>query len=79
MAFSDACFFQYSSEEALLNDFELMLNNALHYNEEGSVVYQDAKKLDLVLKTKWKSMSQYHASAVKRSVYYVMYDLVFPQ
>lgn len=48
---------QYPNEQALLSDFELMFNNARHYNEEGSQVYQDANTLDRVLRAKWKQMS----------------------
>ncbi|CAG5124399.1 unnamed protein product [Candidula unifasciata] len=50
-------YYQYSSEQALLSDFELMFNNARHYNEEGSQVYQDADTLDRALRAKWKQMS----------------------
>ncbi|XP_035825265.1 protein polybromo-1 isoform X1 [Aplysia californica] len=49
---------KYPSEQALLADFELMFNNARHYNEEGSQLYQDANTLDRVLRTKWKTISQ---------------------
>lgn len=48
---------QYANEQQLLNDFELMFNNARHYNEEGSQVYQDANTLDRALKHKWRYMS----------------------
>ncbi|XP_070193759.1 protein polybromo-1-like isoform X2 [Littorina saxatilis] len=58
---------KYPNEQALINDFELMFNNARHYNEEGSVVYQDAEMLDRILRTKWRSMSQSRASSSKRS------------
>ncbi|XP_041350352.1 protein polybromo-1-like isoform X3 [Gigantopelta aegis] len=49
---------KYPSEMTLLNDFDLMFSNARHYNEEGSLVYQDANQLDRVLKSKWRSMNQ---------------------
>ncbi|GFO15453.1 polybromo 1 [Plakobranchus ocellatus] len=49
---------KYPNEQALLSDFELMFNNARHYNEEGSQVFQDANCLDKVLKAKWRQMSQ---------------------
>lgn len=49
---------KYPNEQALLSDLELMFNNARHYNEEGSLVFQDANTLDKVLKAKWKQMSQ---------------------
>ncbi|CAL1527080.1 unnamed protein product [Lymnaea stagnalis] len=48
---------KYPNEQALLSDFELMFNNARHYNEEGSQVYQDANTLDRALRAKWKIMS----------------------
>ncbi|KAK3800671.1 hypothetical protein RRG08_003077 [Elysia crispata] len=48
---------KYPSEQALLSDLELMFNNARHYNEEGSQVFQDANTLDKALKAKWKQMS----------------------
>ncbi|XP_046358124.1 protein polybromo-1-like isoform X2 [Haliotis rufescens] len=48
---------KYANEQQLLNDFELMFNNARHYNEEGSQVYQDANTLDRALKHKWRYMS----------------------
>ncbi len=47
---------QYTAETLLMNDFELMFNNARHYNEEGSQVYQDANTLDRALKHKWRYM-----------------------
>jgi len=47
---------KYPTEHALLSDFELMFNNARHYNEEGSQVYQDANTLDKALHSKWKYM-----------------------
>ncbi|XP_050414822.1 protein polybromo-1 isoform X3 [Patella vulgata] len=48
---------KYTTEQALINDFELMFNNARHYNEEGSMVYQDANTLERVLKAKIRSMT----------------------
>ena len=53
------CFFlclQYPSEQHIINDFELMFNNARLYNEEDSLVYQDADQLEKVLKTRWKQI-----------------------
>ncbi|ESO85726.1 hypothetical protein LOTGIDRAFT_227755 [Lottia gigantea] len=47
---------KYLTEQALLSDFELMFNNARHYNEEKSLVYQDANTLERVLKAKVRSM-----------------------
>lgn len=60
------CFLQYPNEQALLSDFELMFNNARHYNEEGSQVYQDADMLDRILRAKWRGMSQSRSSSSKR-------------
>ena len=37
-------------------DFDLMFKNARHYNEEGSLVYNDAVTLEKALKAKWRSV-----------------------
>ena len=68
------CCFQYPNEQALLCDFELMFNNARHYNEEGSVVYQDADTLDRILRAKWRSMSQSRATSSKRYVVVLVFQ-----
>nr|XP_034305706.1 protein polybromo-1 isoform X10 [Crassostrea gigas] len=47
---------KYPSEQHIINDFELMFNNARLYNEEDSLVYQDADQLERVLKTRWKQV-----------------------
>nr|XP_022295797.1 protein polybromo-1-like isoform X15 [Crassostrea virginica] len=47
---------KYPSEQHIINDFELMFNNARLYNEEDSLVYQDADQLEKVLKTRWKQI-----------------------
>ncbi|XP_078668227.1 protein polybromo-1-like isoform X1 [Branchiostoma floridae x Branchiostoma belcheri] len=47
---------KYSSVEAMLEDFDLMFNNARHFNEEGSQVYIDACTLEKVLKDKVKQL-----------------------
>ncbi|KAK3103095.1 hypothetical protein FSP39_016403 [Pinctada imbricata] len=47
---------KYPSEQHLIKDFELLFNNARHYNEENSMVYQDADQLEKVLKHKWKQI-----------------------
>lgn len=52
------CLFQYANPQALLSDFELMFNNARRYNEEGSLVYNDANTLEKALKLKWKNICQ---------------------
>ena len=48
----------YPNPQALLSDFELMFNNARRYNEEGSLVYNDANTLEKALKLKWKNICQ---------------------
>jgi protein polybromo-1 len=35
-----------------------MFNNARRYNEEGSLVYNDANTLEKALKLKWKNICQ---------------------
>nr|CAD7398151.1 unnamed protein product [Timema cristinae] len=37
---------KYNSEEEIVNDFKLMFNNCRQYNEEGSMIYEDANKLE---------------------------------
>uniref|UniRef100_A0A0B7AIS6 Protein polybromo-1 n=1 Tax=Arion vulgaris TaxID=1028688 RepID=A0A0B7AIS6_9EUPU len=58
---------KYLTEQALLSDFELMFNNARHYNEEGSQVYQDANTLDRALRSKWKQVSHTGKTPGRRS------------
>ena len=47
---------QYSGPQALIADLELMFNNARHYNEESSQVYQDANFLEKLMKDKCKEL-----------------------
>ncbi|XP_062853504.1 polybromo 1, like [Trichomycterus rosablanca] len=47
---------RYVSEEAVVNDMELMFRNARHYNEEGSQVYNDADVLQKILRDKQKEL-----------------------
>ncbi|KAL3851885.1 hypothetical protein ACJMK2_015582 [Sinanodonta woodiana] len=49
---------KYLNEQQMISDFELMFNNARHYNEEGSQVYNDANTLEKILKAKWKGICQ---------------------
>ncbi|XP_021376477.1 protein polybromo-1-like isoform X19 [Mizuhopecten yessoensis] len=49
---------KYYSENELIVDFELMFNNARHYNEEESQVYKDANTLEKLVKNKWRNMLQ---------------------
>ncbi|XP_036370884.1 protein polybromo-1 isoform X2 [Octopus sinensis] len=57
---------KYISELKLIADFELMFNNARHYNEEDSQVYHDANTLERVLKNKWKSLLA-HQDTIKKA------------
>lgn len=38
---------EYSQVESLQADFELMCSNAREYNQEGSIVYDDALELQV--------------------------------
>ncbi|ELU08320.1 hypothetical protein CAPTEDRAFT_221993 [Capitella teleta] len=57
----------YSSQEALVDDFELMFNNARHYNEEISQVYKDACILERILMAKVNSLPSLDGSKRRRS------------
>jgi hypothetical protein len=35
----------YASWDAFINDLELMFDNAMKFNEEGSLIYNDAEML----------------------------------
>lgn len=61
-------FFSYSCEEDLLDDLRLMFNNCRQYNEEGSVIYEDANVLEKILLDKAKEMgvSLLNASKMKK-------------
>ncbi|PNF18061.1 Protein polybromo-1 [Cryptotermes secundus] len=47
---------KYTSEEEIIADFKLMFNNCRQYNEEGSMIYEDANKLEDVLAEKMREM-----------------------
>lgn len=47
---------KYTSEEEIVADFKLMFNNCRQYNEEGSMIYEDANKLEEVLAEKVREM-----------------------
>ncbi|KAK2717362.1 hypothetical protein QYM36_006224 [Artemia franciscana] len=47
---------KYQLEEDLIDDFKLMFNNCRLFNEEGSVIYDDADLLERVLMDKARSM-----------------------
>ena len=43
---------QYASEEDFVRDFEILFQNARHFNEEGSEIYNDSVTLEKALKKK---------------------------
>ncbi|XP_033210507.1 protein polybromo-1 isoform X3 [Belonocnema kinseyi] len=40
---------KYQNENELIQDFKLMFNNCRQYNEEGSLIYEDANTLERIL------------------------------
>ena len=49
----------YSSEDQLMQDFELLFKNARQFNEEGSEIYNDSIILEKALKKKQRSLNQF--------------------
>ncbi|XP_011164312.1 protein polybromo-1 [Solenopsis invicta] len=47
---------KYQNENELIQDFKLMFNNCRQYNEEGSLIYEDANTLEKVLMDKIKEL-----------------------
>ena len=47
----------YKSEDELMEDFEIMFQNARHYNEENSEIYEDSVTLEKALKKKRRWLS----------------------
>ncbi|XP_050428093.1 protein polybromo-1 isoform X2 [Adelges cooleyi] len=47
---------KYNSEEEILRDFKLMFNNCRQFNEEGSLIYEDANTLEKVLLDRSKEL-----------------------
>jgi len=47
---------QYTSQQSLVADLELMFKNARHYNEENSQVYKDAETLQRILHARLKAL-----------------------
>ncbi|XP_066590432.1 protein polybromo-1 [Prorops nasuta] len=47
---------KYQSENELIQDFKLMFNNCRQYNEEGSLIYEDANILERVLMDKVREL-----------------------
>ncbi|XP_066935067.1 protein polybromo-1-like isoform X2 [Clytia hemisphaerica] len=43
---------EYNTEDEFIHDFEIMFQNARHYNEESSEVYKDSVSLEKTLKKK---------------------------
>lgn len=43
---------EYQTEEEFIHDFEVLFQNARHYNEEGSEIYDDSVSLEKTLKKK---------------------------
>lgn len=48
----------YSSIREVLEDVHLIFSNARIYNEEGSIVYQDATELELLALAKYREMAE---------------------
>jgi len=48
---------EYESEEEFIHDFEVLFQNARHYNEEGSEIYEDSVSLEKTLKKKRRWLS----------------------
>lgn len=56
---------RYTCEEELLDDLRLMFNNCRQYNEEGSVIYEDANTLERVLLDKARELGLTLAASTK--------------
>ncbi|XP_046634801.1 protein polybromo-1-like isoform X2 [Daphnia pulicaria] len=56
---------RYTCEEELLDDLRLMFNNCRQYNEEGSVIYEDANMLERVLLDKARELGLALAASAK--------------
>ncbi|GBP69256.1 Protein polybromo-1 [Eumeta japonica] len=48
---------RYNSLEEMVNDFRLMFSNCRQFNEEGSMIYDDANLLEKVMNEKLKELS----------------------
>jgi len=51
---------EYNSLSDLRKDFDLMIRNCQTYNEDGSILYQDAKTMDEFFKTKYQEELSAH-------------------
>lgn len=47
---------QYRTEEACINDFKLMFNNCKTFNEDGSIIFEDSKKLEKIVLDKYMQL-----------------------
>jgi protein polybromo-1 len=56
---------RYTCEEELLDDLRLMFNNCRQFNEEGSVIYEDANILERVLLDKAREIGLATAASAK--------------
>lgn len=56
----------YESEEPCLNDFRLMFNNCRTFNEDGSMIFQDAVRLEELLFDKYDQYTSENGGNVKR-------------
>ncbi|CAL8082046.1 unnamed protein product [Calicophoron daubneyi] len=56
----------YSAHQEMVSDLRLMFNNARHFNEEGSQVYNDAVILERVVKRRLKSLGPYQGGGQLR-------------
>ncbi|CAH8519270.1 unnamed protein product [Dicrocoelium dendriticum] len=53
---------EYRAHQEMVADLRLMFNNARHFNEEGSQVYNDADMLDRAVKRRLKSLGPYQGN-----------------
>lgn len=60
---------RYSCEEELLDDLRLMFSNCRQYNEEASVIYEDANALEKVLFDKARELGLGSAVSAKNKRY----------
>ncbi|XP_071450417.1 protein polybromo-1 isoform X3 [Hetaerina americana] len=58
----------YGSIEEITEDFKLMFNNCRQYNEEGSMIYEDANKLESVLMEKVREFGPTQEVNAKRII-----------
>ena len=67
----------YATERELLEDTHLMFSNARIYNEEGSVVYEDAKTLEQLAISKFKELTDLPNEAVEKTLDFKEFDETF--